>query len=73
MRHALVTGGARGIGFGIVESLLLEGYAVTATGLTVEEVERVPARPSLRAVQLDVTRDRSVADACRASTGSTSW
>ena len=61
MRHALVTGGARGIGFGIVEALLLEGYAVTATGLTVEEVERVPARPSLRAVQLDVTRDRSVA------------
>ncbi len=60
-RHALVTGGARGIGFGIAEALLLAGYAVTATGLTGEEVEHVPERPCLRAVQLDVTRDESVA------------
>ncbi len=61
MRHALITGGARGIGFGIAEALLLAGYAVTVTGLSAEEVERVPERPFLRTVQLDVTRDESVA------------
>jgi NAD(P)-dependent dehydrogenase (short-subunit alcohol dehydrogenase family) len=62
-RQALVTGGARGIGFGIAEALLDAGYAVTVTGLTEAEVAAVPARSGLEAVVLDVT-DQKAVDAC---------
>lgn len=65
MRHALVTGGARGIGLGIAGALLDAGYAVTVTGLTAEEVAHVSPRENLRAMQLDVTVEDSVA-ACLA-------
>jgi NAD(P)-dependent dehydrogenase (short-subunit alcohol dehydrogenase family) len=61
MRTALITGGARGIGFGIAEALLAAGYAVTVTGLTEDEVAAVPARERLTARRLDVTEDSSVA------------
>ena len=33
MKQALITGGARGIGFGIAEAMLKAGYGVTVTGL----------------------------------------
>lgn len=59
-RFALVTGGAGGIGFGIAEALLGAGYAVTVTGLTADEIGRVPQRPGLSAVRLDVTSEASV-------------
>lgn len=65
MKQALVTGGARGIGFGVAEALLAAGYAVTVTGLSAEEVAAVPARDHLRAVVLDVT-DPVSADAALA-------
>ena len=42
MKQALVTGGARGIGFGIAEAMLVAGYRVTVTGLSAEEVAAVP-------------------------------
>src|SRR6202789_1048739 len=61
MKQALITGGARGIGFGIAEALLAAGYAVTVTGLTVEEVAAVPRRDHLTTVILDVTSDTGVA------------
>jgi NAD(P)-dependent dehydrogenase (short-subunit alcohol dehydrogenase family) len=61
MKQALITGGARGIGFGIAEAMLAVGYAVTVTGLTAEEVAAVPAREHLKAVRLDVTSDTEVA------------
>jgi len=61
MKQALITGGARGIGFGIAEAMLAAGYQVTVTGLTAEEVASVPARDHLRAVRLDVTDDTDVA------------
>jgi NAD(P)-dependent dehydrogenase (short-subunit alcohol dehydrogenase family) len=61
MRQVLITGGARGIGFGIAQALLEAGYAVTVTGLTTEEVAAVPKLPRLTARQLDVTDDTSVA------------
>ena len=61
MKHALVTGGARGIGLGIAEAMLAAGYAVTVTGLTAEEVAGVPPREQLNAVKLDVTSDAEVA------------
>ena len=61
MRRVIVTGGARGIGWGIAEAMLEAGYAVTVTGLTPEEVSAVPRHPHVEAVQLDVTSDAQVA------------
>jgi NAD(P)-dependent dehydrogenase (short-subunit alcohol dehydrogenase family) len=61
MKQALITGGARGIGFGIAEALLKAGYAVTVTGLTDDEVAAVMPRENLKAVRLDVTSDAEVA------------
>jgi NAD(P)-dependent dehydrogenase (short-subunit alcohol dehydrogenase family) len=61
-RHkvALITGGARGIGFGIATALLAESYQVIVTGLSTDEVAAVPQRDGLLAYQLDVTDDASV-------------
>jgi len=61
MKQALITGGARGIGFGIAEAMLAAGYGVTVTGLTAEEIAAVPARDKLKAVILNVTQDSQVA------------
>lgn len=62
MAKALVTGGTRGIGAGIVAALLARGFEVTATGLGADEVASIEAKPGLSAIQLDVTDDRSVSD-----------
>ncbi|MFI5410257.1 SDR family NAD(P)-dependent oxidoreductase [Kaistia sp. UC242_56] len=62
MKQALVTGGARGIGYGVAEALLAAGYAVTVTGLSEAEVAAVPKREHLDAIVLDVT-DQASADA----------
>ena len=61
MKQALITGGARGIGFGIAEAMLDAGYAVVVTGLTADEIAAVPKRDHLKAVTLDVTSDAQVA------------
>ena len=61
MRCALITGGARGIGFGIAEAMLARGYQVVVTGLTADEVDAVPQSAWLRALKLDVTDDAAVA------------
>lgn len=61
MKHALVTGGTRGIGFGIASALLDAGYAVTVTGLTPDEIVDTPKHPHLNAIMLDVTSDSGVA------------
>jgi NAD(P)-dependent dehydrogenase (short-subunit alcohol dehydrogenase family) len=61
MKQALITGGARGIGFGIAEAMLAAGYGVTVTGLTAAEAAAVPPRDNLSAVSLDVTDDAAVA------------
>ena len=61
MKQALITGGARGIGFGIAEAILAAGYQVTVTGLSDAEVAAVPKGENLRAVRLDVTDDADVA------------
>jgi len=60
LRKAIITGGARGIGWGVADAMLQTGYAVTVTGLTQKEVDAVPAREHLEAVQLDVTSDAQV-------------
>lgn len=61
MPHALVTGGTRGIGAGIVHALCDAGWTVTATGLTVEECAAFPAPAGVTTRVLDVTRDDKVA------------
>jgi NAD(P)-dependent dehydrogenase (short-subunit alcohol dehydrogenase family) len=61
MKQALITGGARGIGFGIADAMLAAGYGVTVTGLTADEIAAVPKRENLKAVTLDVTSDAAVA------------
>ncbi len=61
MRRAIITGGARGIGWGIANAMLAAGYAVTVSGLTRQEADAVEAREHLDAVQLDVTSDAQVA------------
>ena len=61
MKQALITGGARGIGFGIAEAMLAAGYGVIVTGLAEDEVAAVPKRDNLKAVTLDVTSDAQVA------------
>ncbi len=60
-RHALVTGGTRGIGAGIARALLAAGYRVTATGLTEDEVAACAPAEGLTAAQLDVTDAAGVA------------
>ncbi len=59
-QRALITGGARGIGFGIATAMLDAGYEVMVTGLSAEEVAAVPRRDRLSAQRLDVTQMDSV-------------
>jgi NAD(P)-dependent dehydrogenase (short-subunit alcohol dehydrogenase family) len=61
MKQALITGGARGIGFGIADAMLAAGYGVTVTGLTADEIAAVPKRENLHTAILDVTSDAAVA------------
>ncbi len=61
MKQVLITGGARGIGWGIAQAMLEAGYGVTVTGLTADEVAAVPREANLKAVTLDVTSDSDVA------------
>ena len=61
-REVVITGGARGIGFGIAKAMRDAGYDVTVTGHSDEEVAAVPHDEGLSAVRLDVTRPESVAE-----------
>ncbi len=59
-KHALVTGGTRGIGYGVAKSLIANGWSVVATGVSAEEVAACPETDGLSAVVLDVTDQASV-------------
>lgn len=66
MKHALVTGGSRGIGLAAAMALLTAGYRVTATGLDEAEVAAMPALANLAGSVLDV-RDQAAVNALIAS------
>ncbi len=59
-KQALVTGGTRGIGYGVAKTLVANGWSVVATGVSAEEVEACPQTDGLRAEVLDVTDQASV-------------
>jgi len=69
-RHALVTGGARGIGAAVALELARLGASVTITGRSIEALEarrdelQAATGLAVRAVRMDVTDPASVADAC---------
>jgi NAD(P)-dependent dehydrogenase (short-subunit alcohol dehydrogenase family) len=60
IRHALVTGGTRGIGLAIARALCRDGCRVIATGLTQEEVDACEPVHGMTTRQLDVSSDASV-------------
>lgn len=62
MKTALVTGGTSGIGYGVCEVLLGQGWQVIATGLSDTEIAKCPKRPGLTVLRLDVTDDLSVSN-----------
>lgn len=60
MKHAVVTGGTRGIGAGVAASLIAKGWRVTATGVT--EAEVAAYEGGAKTAVLDVTDNRAVTD-----------
>ncbi len=63
MKHAVVIGGTRGIGAGIVRSLAADGWQVTATGVNADEVasyQQSNPAPAVRSTELDVTDQDAV-------------
>lgn len=62
MKTALVTGGTNGIGYGVCEVLLAQGWQVIATGVSEKEVADCPGADGLKAQRLDVTDDLSVSN-----------
>ena len=60
-RHAVVTGGARGIGRAIAERLTRDGMTVTILGRNAEALARALAEGAAQhAVPLDVTDEAAV-------------
>lgn len=60
MKHAVVTGGTRGIGAGVAASLIAKGWRVTATGVT--EAEVAAYEGGAETAVLDVTDNQAVID-----------
>ncbi|MEC7793692.1 MAG: SDR family oxidoreductase [Pseudomonadota bacterium] len=63
MKHAVIIGGTRGIGAGIAATLLRDGWKVTATGVSKDEVATFhSAHPQVTTAVLDVTDMGQVRD-----------
>ncbi|QXU42457.1 SDR family oxidoreductase [Pedobacter sp. D749] len=67
MKVALITGGSKGIGFGIAESLLKEGYKVAITSRTIDSANQAAsqlvAHGDVLALEADVVDFKSQQDA----------
>jgi len=67
MKVALITGGSKGIGFGIAESLLKEGYKVAITSRTIVSANQAAAQlvthGDVLAIEADVVDFKSQQDA----------
>ncbi|MFD2288724.1 SDR family oxidoreductase [Pedobacter petrophilus] len=67
MKVALITGGSKGIGFGIAESLLKNGYKVAITSRTIdsanEAASQLVAHGDVLAIEADVKNFQSQQDA----------
>jgi 3-oxoacyl-[acyl-carrier protein] reductase len=67
MKVALITGGSKGIGFGIAEALLKEGYNVAITSLSItaanEAAAQLSAFGNVLAIEADVKNYQSQSDA----------
>ncbi|MCX2492456.1 SDR family oxidoreductase [Pedobacter sp. PF22-3] len=67
MKVALITGGSKGIGFGIAESLLNEGYKVAITSRTIASANQAAAQlvthGDVLAIEADVVDFKSQQDA----------
>lgn len=59
-KHAVVTGGTRGIGFAIADGLVRAGYSVTSTGVTQDEVDACDAPNGMDKTVLDVTNQSQI-------------
>lgn len=60
-RRVLVTGGARGIGRGVVDVLMARGWRALATGVSDAEIAAAPEADNLTLAKLDVTDPKAVA------------
>ena len=60
-KSAVVTGGSRGLGLGLVEALVAEGAKVTVVARGAEALEAVKVRLGVATISADVT-DRAAAN-----------
>jgi NAD(P)-dependent dehydrogenase (short-subunit alcohol dehydrogenase family) len=67
-QHAVVTGGATGIGLGVTQALCREGVKVTVMGRNKQRLDELAATNELiNAIQVDITDPQSVDDAFKAA------
>src|SRR5260370_9523738 len=60
-KRAVVTGGSRGLGLGLVEALVAEGANVTVVARGMDALKAVEARLGVAAISADIT-DRAAAN-----------
>ena len=62
MKHAVITGGAspEGIGWATALALVEDGFEVTVTGVSPEEIQSTPQHAAIKAVVLDVRNELAV-------------